>query len=167
MLNIIIRIAGIVMTILCAAISSAFGIGAAAGIAIALCAWLIVRPLSTLLWWVGAVFVISILMDIITHPYVLIATIALVVIFDIVRQYLVRTNTQSRAISGAIAIVCIIVFSSTLEFAGMHQISWSGKEFLWYVFYSAMLLAVMEWIFRRMERTIALFVYGSDLRRHI
>lgn len=106
-------------------------------------------------------------MDIITHSYVLIATIALVVIFDIVRQYLVRTNTQSRAISGAIAIVCIIVFSSTLEFAGMHQISWSGKEFLWYVFYSAMLLAVMEWIFRRMERTIALFVYGSDLRRHI
>ncbi len=167
MLAVFVRIGVVIMIVLSAAMASAFGIGAATGMAIALCAWLIVRPLADIVWWVFCVLALGALLHITSHLAVFASLVLLLVIFDVVRQYLMLTNTQSRAISGTVALLGIIALAYGLAFAGTHAVVWRWEWLFGLVGYSVVMLVVMEWIMRRAERIVALFAHGGDVRRHI
>ena len=167
MVTFVIRSGIVVVGVLCTALSAAYGIGGAAGMALLLYAWLIVRPLADIVLWVGGAIVCMVLLHAPSSALVSFVLTASVVVFDIVRQYLARTNTRSRAVSGSIAVVLVLCIAYGLQFFGTRTVAWSGAQFIGNVAYSVVMLVLLEWGVRRAEQVITFFTYGSDGRRHI
>lgn len=167
MMTIIIRSGIIVLGVLYTALSAAYGIGGATGMIIVLYAWLIVRPLSTIAVWVAVALGCVMLLHASRGVAVVGVLAASIMAFDVVRQYLARTNTRSRAVSGSIALALILCVAYCVHVLGTHRFSVHGAQLVTQVIVSVLLLIIAEWTIRRAERIITFFTYGSDERRHI
>lgn len=149
------------------ALFSAVGFGAASGMTLFCCAWLMVRPLREIAVWMVVILAIGLLLHTKADSLALFAGVVAVYGFDAICRYLARTNTRSRAVTGSIAVVLVVAVSYG---AGVFAVSESAFSFAAVVTraaYAAVGMMIVEGVIRRAERFAALYAYGDDVRRHI